>query len=54
MKIDLTIKRKKGDWFAWFPVKMNDNKIVWLEKVTRTPIYAGGFFMYYSYDYVIN
>lgn len=51
MKIDLQIRRKKEVWFAWYPVKMNDNRIVWLEKVVRTPIYADGFFQYYSYDY---
>lgn len=54
MRIDLRIKRKKEYWFAWFPVKTNDNTYAWFEKVIRTPIYADGYFMYYSYDYLTN
>lgn len=54
MRIDIRIKRKKENWFAWFPVKMNDNRFCWLEKVIRTPIYAGGCFQYYVYNYKTN
>ena len=50
MRINTKIKRKRDIWFAWYPV-MVDSDIVWLEKITRTPIYADGFFMYWNYNY---
>ncbi len=50
MKLKLEIKRTSSNWFAWHPVKLNDNRFAWLEKVSRTPIYANGFFQYYSYQ----
>lgn len=52
MRINLRIKRKEENWFAWYPVKMSDDTFCWLEKVKRTPIYANGFFRYYSYDFI--
>ena len=49
MKINLEVKRQEKEWFAWFPVRMEDNRFVWLEKVRRIPIYADVFFQYYIY-----
>lgn len=52
MKINLEIKRQEKEWFAWFPVKMSDNRFVWLEKIKKIPIYAYGLFQYYIYEYL--
>ena len=52
MKKEIKIKRTSGNWFAWYPVKLNDNRFAWFEKVLRTPIYADGYFQYYSYELI--
>ena len=46
MKKEIKIKRTSGNWFAWYPVKLNDNRFAWFEKVLRTPIYADGYFQF--------
>ena len=52
MKTKLKEIKKKDVWFAWYPVKLDDNHICWLEYVKRTPIYGyyGTVFMYYVYQ----
>ena len=34
---DNTIRTRKGwyAWFAWYPVRLEDGKCIWLEKVNR-------------------
>ena len=49
MKTRHKVEKKEDMWFAWFPVRLDDDRICWFDKVKRTPIYANGFFMYYSY-----
>jgi len=43
-------KKTDGTWFAWYPVKNNNNEWVWLETLERTGIYVYGDFMYFSYS----
>ena len=43
MKINYPKKTPKNKpmwerWFAWFPVRINDNELVWLEFVERNEI----------------
>ena len=43
--------KKKDVWFAWYPVKLDNNRICWLEYVKRTPIYVYETeFLYYIYQ----
>ncbi len=41
-------------WFAWYPVRLNNKTIVWLETIERKiyfkyESYAGGNLMHYDY-----
>lgn len=48
MKFGLSVG-EEDIWFAWRPVRLNNGKIAWLEKVTRRRDgYFGGFWYYYS------
>lgn len=38
----LNLKRRKEfdlnswtEWFAWYPVRLDDNRVVWLQKIKR-------------------
>ena len=35
MKIKLTPQRVWHTWFAWYPVRIQGDKLVWLENVQR-------------------
>lgn len=50
MKTKFKKEKREEHWFAWFPVKLRDNRFCWLEIVNRTPIYANGMFQYYVYE----
>ena len=44
-------KQKQPDiWFAWYPVKNNNDVWVWLEKLNRIPVNIYDSFIYFTYS----
>ena len=48
IEADIERSHKTGYWFAWHPVKSEDGRFVWLEKVYRVCCKYGGWDYYSS------